>query len=231
MRVKKYCLDDQQKQKIIQLLEPRGGIKNNSLKAELISHRMNTILDDLEHRMNTDAWLELDSRGRVTIRKQKEIEEKEEKEADRIARNFNTLSQELGKLAKTLRKIDPVVLSHLDDNFSLFHFEALQARSPDKTTRRAVLPLNELISRTYEWASRAKVKVKEEGRSYFDRFFHEIEEFWFYNVSDKEILPNTNFRKLIVILRNSDGADDDDIVKKQLKRWTAKRRGGDKSKP
>lgn len=218
-QINRYCLNVDQKQKIIQLLEPQKVSKNTIHEDELIAHRLNTILDDLEHRMNTDAWLLLDPHGQVTTTKK----------AARIARDFNTLSDGLGELAKILGNIDPAVLGHLDENFSLFYFEALQASSPDKTTRHAVLPLNDLISRTCGWARRAEVEVKKDGQSYFDRFFNEIEDFWFYNV-DAENISNTKFRKIILILYNSKSEDVVDLVKKQHKRWMAKRRGGDKTK-
>ena len=51
-----YCLNDQQKADIGRLLK----IPQNNEQA---------IFDDLEHRMNTDAWLVFDSHGKATPEK------------------------------------------------------------------------------------------------------------------------------------------------------------------
>jgi len=194
-----YCLNDQQKADIGRLLK----IPQNNEQA---------IFDDLEHRMNTDAWLVFDSDGKATA----------EKKSARIARDLNLLSQSLTKLGKTLAKIDPLVLGHLDDQFSFFYFEMSQGASNTADCTRSVLPLKKLISQTSEWASHTmSISNEDGGRGYFHRFFTEIEDFWYWNVTETAKLPNASFRKLIVILSNSD----DDTVKKQLKRWAAKKSG------
>ena len=193
--VKKYLLNEKQKREIRLLLKiPKDNEE--------------FVFDDLEHRMNTDSWLVFDSDGKVT----------KKKKFAQIARDLTSLSKSLGGLEKSLRKIDPLVLSHLNDEFSFLYFKMSQGASLPKEINRPVISFKELISKTRSWASRANERITEDvGGSYFQRFFNEIEDFWLWNVSEVEVLPNTRFRKLIAILSDSD----DDTVKKQLMRWKA----------
>lgn len=163
----------------------------------------------LEHLVNVDAWLERDAFGKI----------KTTKIGQRRARELNAIAKGFGALEKVLTKTDPLVLYHLDDQFSTFQFEMLQRRKTEKTSARSILPVTELVSKTRDWASNSRDKITEEGQGYFHRFFHEVEQFWYWNISKEKTISTAKFSKLVAILLGIP----EDHAKKQLKRWEDKR--------
>ena len=162
----------------------------------------------LEHLVNVDAWLDRDASGKI----------KTTKVGQRRARELNSIAKGFGDLAKVLTKIDPSVPHHLDDQFSTFQFEMLQGRKSEKTSARSVLPLKELVSKTRDWASNSSNEIKREEPGYFYRFFHEVEQFYYWNISKKKKISKAKFSKLVAILLGIP----EDHAKKQLKRWKEK---------
>jgi len=163
----------------------------------------------LEHLVNVDAWLDRDASGKI----------KKTKVGQRRARELNSIAKGFGDLVTVLTKIDPSVLHHLDDQFSIFQFEMLQCRKSEKTSARSVLPVKELVSKTRDWASNSRNEIEREGSGYFYRFFHEVEQFWYWNISQKKKISKAKFSKLVAILLGIP----QDHAKKQLKRWEEKR--------
>ncbi len=196
VRLSEFRLSAKQKEEVSKLL----GV---------LEEEQPRIFAALEHLVNVDAWLERDASGKI----------KTTKVGQRRARELNSIAKGFGDLAQVLSKIDPSVLHHLDDQFSTFQFEMLQCRKSEKTSARSVLPVKELVSKTREWASDSRDKITQEGQGYFHRFFHEVEQFWYWNISKEKKISNAKFSKLVAILLGIP----EDHAKKQLKRWEEKR--------
>ncbi len=162
----------------------------------------------LEHLVNVDAWLERNASGKF----------KTTKVGQRRARELNSIAKGFGDLAQVLSKVDPSVLHHLDDQFSTFQFEMLQGRKGEKTSARPVFSVKQLVSQTRDWGGNSGDKITQEGQGYFHRFFHEVEQFWYWNISKEKKIPNAKFSKLVAILLGIP----EDHAKKQLKRWKEK---------
>ncbi len=196
VRLSEFRLSAKQKEEVSKLL----GV---------LEEEQPRIFAALEHLVNVDAWLERNASGKF----------KTTKVWQRRSRELNSIAKGFGDLAQVLSKIDPSVLHHLDDQFSTFQFEMLQCRKSEKTSARSVLPVKELVSKTREWASDSRDKITQEGQGYFHRFFHEVEQFWYLNISKEKKIPNAKFSKLVAILLGIP----EDHAKKQLKRWEEKR--------
>lgn len=196
VHLSEFRLNAEQKEEISKLLS-------------VLEEEQPRIFAALEHLVNVDAWLERDASGKIQTTK---VAQRRSRELDSIAKGF-------GDLAKVLTKIDPSVLHHLDDQFSTFQFEMLQCRKSEKTSARSVLPVKELVSKTRDWASNSRDKITQGGQGYFHRFFHEVEQFWYWNISKEEKISNAKFSKLVAILLGIP----EDHAKKQLKRWEEKR--------
>ncbi len=195
VRLSEFRLSAKQKEEVSKLL----GV---------LEEEQPRIFAALEHLVNVDAWLEHDASGKI----------KTTKVGQRRARELNSIARGFGDLAQVLSKVDPSVLHHLDDQFSTFQFEMLQGRKGEKTSARPVFSVKQLVSQTRDWAGNSGDKITQEGRSYFHRFFHEVEQFWYWNISKEKAISNAKFSKLVAILLGIP----EDHAKKQLKRWKEK---------
>ena len=189
-------------------IEPLQQKEEVSKLLGVLEEEQPRIFAALEHLVNVDAWLEHDASGKI----------KTTKVGQRRARELNSIARGFGDLAQVLSKIDPSVLHHLDDQFSTFQFEMLQGRKGEKTSARPVFSVKQLVSQTRDWAGNSRDRITQEGRSYFHRFFHEVEQFWYWNISKEKKIPNAKFSKLVAVLLGIP----EDHAKKQLKRWKEK---------
>ena len=151
-----FSLTDLQKCEITKLLN-------------LSDEKAPVIFDALEHLVQADGWLIFDSTGKVSS----------EKLAARRVRDLKSVSDHLGKLDDALSKIDRVILRHIDDQFSNFHFEMSQISNAKIDSRRTVIPLRELIKKTRDLTKNAaKIIGEDDSTGYLKRFLSELEEFW-----------------------------------------------------
>jgi hypothetical protein len=189
----RYSLSADQKKKIIALLN-------------LSDDKAPTILEALERLVRVDGWLGFSSTGEVI----------KDKLAARRVRDFNSVSHILERLVTVLSKIDPVVAGHIDDQFSLLQFEMSQIREAEKTSRRKVLPLWELITQLQKWSEYSAQTIKaSDGSGYLARFLNELEDFWLLHISDSLQIDDIKLYKLTNILVGIE----EDTARKQVTRW------------
>jgi hypothetical protein len=201
--IKTFCLTDEQKDVITKLLK-------------LSPEKAPEIFELLERLVESDSWIELYPNNKV----------KAVKLASARVANLKAISKSFGELATVLSEIDPLILTHLDDQFSFLQFKISRERNPKRSSSREVLPLIEIVPQIRDWAKFSADTIKASDASgYLFRFLCELDEFCYFHVDDTVKVTQTKLAKLTSILLGLE----EDAAKKQVKNWIKKQRG-DKSR-
>jgi hypothetical protein len=195
---KPFCLTDQQKVAITKLLN-------------LSPEKSQVIFDELERLVEFDSWTELYPNNKV----------KAVKLASARVVNLNAISKSFGELATVLSEVDPLILSHLDDQFSFLQFQISRERNTEKAGFREIQPLSQIVPQIRDWAQNAADTIKStDARGHLYRFLCELDDFCYWQLDDSVTITDTKLSKLTSILLGVEL----DAARKQVGRWREKQR-------